>query len=289
MLADYLVILNTTLNSLAVYQISSGTKLSEIILSKTGVDFDLWPDGFASIIFEGEDSLWVTDRPVWSSGYILRKSIDNKMASCTSFALHSNGVAGGAGLVEPDLIQHSLISRQGTTPLYKTGEVTAWLRSPYSIQVPPLWSQLLSMAWEDYDISAYDDVRIGFYPGDEPSMPDVLYTWTGTGFAPFPTSDLPSIGQPLTAVNTITLMTNEKLSYAIYIKKGKKRALETGHITHNFNVTYTNTGVMYPVPFGGPDDSSSHLVVQCGNGAITVKNTLGRTLNGVKLVATPAV
>lgn len=287
-LDDYLVILNTTVNTLAVYQISLGVKISEKILPRVAVDFDLWPDGYASIIFKDEDSLWVTNQPVWTADYTFRPSIDNRMAGCTSFAIRPNDL-GGLGLVEPNLVRYSMISKQNPTDFYRTGEVTLWLRAPYCLQVSPLWSQLLNITWEDYDISAYDDVRIGFYPGDAPTLPDTLYTWTGSAFVAFPASDLPTVGQPLTAINTIQLMTNEKLSYAIYIKKGKKRALEKGYIVHNFTATYTNTGYMHPVPFGGPSTSSDHLEIQCGVGAIRIKNTLGRNLQGVKLVATPAV
>ena len=252
-------------------------------------DFDLWPDGYASFCCEGEDSLQVSDQPVQNFGFNLRKSLDNDMGDCHLIAIRDDE-AGALGIYPPNIIQYSTEGHQNPTSLYKTGELTLWLKPPYTWNVPILWSQMLSMLWDPYNISPYDDVRIGFYPGEAESMPSTLYWWTGSSFSPFPATSLPALGQPLTAVNTIQLMSGDKLSYALYIKKNPTRAVEGGgFITHNFTVTYSEAGLMYPVPIGGPYNNTDHLEVHCAVGAIKLINTLGRTLNGMKVVITPAI
>lgn len=285
---DMMYLLNTTLNSFAVYSISGGIKMWEKPLTYVAEDFDLWPDGYASFCLEGEDSLWVTDRPVSDYDFVLRKSIDYGMGGCRAFALRDDG-KGALGVVDPDLIRYSGTSQMDTITAYKTGETVLWLREPYCWKVPLTWSQMLSMAWKAYDTGAYDDIRIGFFPGGSATLPSTLYSWDGMNFNPFPASDLPVFGQPLSTVNSIQLVTGDKLSYAIYIKKSPSKALEKGSITHNFTVTYKNAGIMYPVPIGGPYNNTDHVEVQCASGAIKIINTLGRTLNGLKLVATPAI
>lgn len=285
---DLMYLLNTTLNSFAVYSISGGIKMWEKPLTQVAEDFDLWPDGYASFCLEGEDSLWVTDRPVQDYDFSLRKSIDYGMGGCRAFAIRDDG-KGALGVVNPNIIRYSSVSHMNTVTAYKTGETVLWLREPYMWKVPLTWSQMLSMNWEGYDIGAYDDVRIGFFPGGSATLPSTLYTWDGMNFSPFPASDLPVFGQPLSTVNSIQLVTGDRLSYAIYIKKSTEKAFERGGIIHNFNVTYKNAGLMYPVPIGGPYNTSDHAEVQCASGAVKIINTLGRTLNGLKLVATPAI
>lgn len=287
---DYLYLLNTSLNSFSVYQFSSATRLWIKALPQVVKDFDLWPDGYASFAIDGEDSLWVSDRPVNDLAFTVRKSRDLNMGDCSIFALTDDG-NGALGVVPPNVIRRATHSYMSPITVYKTGETIIWLRGSYAWQVPLTWGQVLSMLWEAYDInpSAYDDVRIGFFPGSEPTLPTTLYRWTGTTFTPFPSADISTLGQPITAVNTIQQVTGEQLSYAIYIKKSAAKALNRGYITHNFNVTYRNAGLMYPVPIGGPFNNTDHIEVHCGTGILTVINTLGRTLNGVRLVATAAV
>ena len=70
-----LVILNTSLNSLAVYSISQGKRLSEIPLPKIGKDIELWADNHVSISFEKEPMLYVSTKPVdHPEGYSFVKS-----------------------------------------------------------------------------------------------------------------------------------------------------------------------------------------------------------------------
>lgn len=286
---DFLYLLNTTLNSFSVYSISGSMKLWEKPMPKPVRDFDLWPDGYASFCCEGEDSLQVTDQPAQNYVFTLRKSIDHDMGDCHLIAIRDDG-SGALGIYPPNIIQYSTESYQNPTSLYKTGKLILWLKPPFTWQVPLLWSQMLSMTWDSYNIDSFDDVRIGFFPGESPTMPPTLYWWTGTSFTPFPAVDLPTLGQPLTAVNNIQLLAGEKLSYALYIRKDPVRAVEGGgFITHNFTVTYTDAGLMYPVPIGGTSNNTDHLEVHCAPGAIKIINTLGRTLNGMKVVITPAM
>lgn len=286
---DFLYLLNTTVNSFSVYTISGAMKLWEKPMTKQIRDFDLWPDGYASFCCEGEDSLWVSDQPVQNYAFDLRKSIDHDMGDCHLIAIRDDG-NGALGIYPPNIIQYSEEGYQNSVSLYKTGSITLWLKPPFTWQVPLLWGQMLSMLWDPYDISPYDDVKIGFFPGESPTMPTTLYHWTGTAFTPFPASALPTVGQPLTAVNSIQLVTGDKLSYALYIHKSPSRATEgPGYITHNFTVTYTDAGLMYPVPIGGPFNNTDHLEVHCAVGAVKIINTLGRTLGGLKAVITPAM
>lgn len=285
---DYLYLLNTTLNSFAVYSISGATKVYEKSLTKIAKDFDIWNDGYASFCFDNEDSLWASDRPAQDPSFEVHKSIDKDMGDCTSFALRDDGY-GALGVVPPAIIRYSTNTQMNTVTAYKTGETTIWLKSPNHWTVPLSWSQMLSMLWENYSINAYDDVRIGFFPGDSPTLPNTLYRWEASGFVPFNATELPIMGQTLETANGIQLMTGDKLSYAIYIKKAKDKALQQGSITHNFTVAYKNAGLMYPVPIGGPYNNTDHVEVQCASGTIKIINTIGRVLNGLKLVATPAI
>ena len=153
----------------------------------------------------------------------------------------------------------------------------------------PFWSQVLAMTWKDMDISPYDDIRIGFYPGDHPTLPATLYSWDpSNGFEPFDSADLKHIGQPIDIVDTMQLLGDTTLSYAIYISKHKAMALHQGFLTHNFLVRYKTADRMYPVPISGPS-LGEHVLVKCGVGALEVTNNLNRTLDGLKLVVVPAV
>lgn len=284
----YLVILNTTLNTLAVYSIAAGVKLNERKLPKVAKDFDLWNDGFVSIAFETERSLWVSDTGVFNDTYILAPSIDMEMGMCSCFAINPEG-RGGLGLERNSTLRHATISMQTPAPIYSSGETVIWLRSSFAWRVNPFWSQILAMTWKDMDISPYDDIRIGFYPGDHPTLPATLYSWDpSNGFEPFDSADLKHIGQPIDIVDTMQLLGDTTLSYAIYISKHKARALHQGFLTHNFLVRYKTADWMYPVPISGPS-LGEHVLVKCGVGALEVTNNLSRPLDGLKLVVVPAV
>lgn len=286
--AGLLIILNTTLNTLAVYDISARVKLSEKSLPKVAKDFDIWPDGFVSIAFEGESPLYVSDTGVFNNTYTWVPSLDREMGMCTCFAIQPTG-RGALGIERGNTFRHATISIQDRTKVYAAGETTLWLRSSFAWRISPFWSQILSMHWEDYDITPYDDVRIGFYPGDHATIPDTLYSWDATnGFTPFAADDLKNVGQPLSVVDSMQLLGDQTLSYAIYIKKDLGLSLNRGHIVQNFLCRYKTADWMYPVPIGGPSNSG-HILVKCGVGALTLTNNLGRDLNGLKLVVVPTV
>jgi hypothetical protein len=283
-----LIILNTTLNTLAVYDLNTKVKLSEKSLPKIAKDFDVWPDGFVSIAFEGESPLYISDTRVSNSTYTWVPSIDRDMGMCKCFAIQPTG-RGALGIERGNTFRHATISVQNKTKIYAAGETTLWLKSTFAWNISPFWSQILSMQWEDYDISPYNDVRIGFYPGDHATIPDTLYSWDPvTGFVPFASSDLKDVGQPLSVVNSMQLSGDQTLSYAIYIKKDLGLSLNRGHIVQNFLCRYKTADWMHPVPIGGPSNSG-HMLVKCGVGALTLTNNLGRDLNGLKLVVVPTV
>lgn len=284
----YLVILNTTLNTLAVYDIAAGVKLNEKSLPKVAKDFDLWDDGVVSVAFDGELPLYISDTGVFNSTYTWVPSIDSEMGMCLCFAIHPTG-RGALGIERGGTFRHATLSIQDQTKVYASGEAVLWLRSSFAWKISPFWSQILSMAWEDYDIAPYDDVRIGFYPGDHATMPDTLYSWDPTlGFVPFDSDDLKNVGQPISVINSMQLLGDQTFSYAIYIRKNQGLSLTRGHIVHNFLCHYKTADWMYPVPISGPS-IGDHILLKCGVGALTITNNLGRPLDGLKLVVVPAV
>lgn len=287
---NYLVLLNTEVNSLSVYEIATSSKLHELPLPMIGKDFDLWPDDHISIIFDGEQQIYSSDKPIWDPSYTFIKGVDDSFGFCDHFAL-GDASLGFAGLgVKPSNVTWQAPNAQTTaSPVYACGEETIWVKSPFAFHVNPLWSKVTAMSWENYDISPYDDVRIGFYPSKMNTMPAQLYRWNGTDFdSPYPASDLPLVGQPLATLNTISLPGNTDFSYAIYIKKPTTSMLKQGFIVHNFKLTYQLADAMYPVPIGGPANTD-HLLVKCTPGILTLENNLGRDLDGVKVVAIPAL
>lgn len=285
---NYLVILNTTLNTLAVYNIDAGTKLSERTLPGIAKDFDLWNDGFVSIAFEGELPLYVSDMAVFNNNYSWIPSIDSEMGMSLCFAIQPEG-RGALGIEMGNTYRHATLSVQNPAKVYSSGETIIWLRSSFAWKVSPFWGQVLSMRWEDYDISPYEDIRIGFYPGDQATLPDTLYSWDDTqGFIPFRSDELKNLGQPISIVNNMQLLGDQTLSYAIYIKKSAGAALSQGFLVHNFLCRYKTADWMYPVPIAGPS-IGDHVLVKCGIGALTITNNLGRPLDGLKLVVVPAV
>lgn len=283
---DVLVILNTSLNSLATYSLAGGVKLSEIPLPKVGKDFDLWHDSYVSIAFEGEPQLFVSTNPVnHASGYKFRRSIDTSMGDSNFFALRDPG-KGALGIKPHNVVWHSEISSDVPVTLYAHGETTLWLKSSFAWHISPFWSRVLSMDWEDYDLDAYDEIRIGFYPGVHASMPDTLYRWEAGGFKPFPSKDLALLGQPISEVKNLTLEGDTDFSYAIWLKKSKGNIRKRGHIVQNFVCRYQTADFMYPVPMAGPDIPNT-VLVKCAPRTINIKNTLGRDLHGLKLVVVP--
>lgn len=283
-----LVILNTSLNSLAVYSIARGKRLSEIPLPKIGKDIELWTDNHVSISFEKEPMLYVSTKPVdHPGGYSFVESIDNGMGGSNFFAIRDDG-KGGFGVRPGNAFWKGMISSDVVIPIYATGEAIYWLKSPFAWHVSPFWSSAFEIDWESYDITAYDDVRIGFYPGVHASLPAELYRWDGGGFVPFPSKDLPLLGQPLSAVQNLRLEGDTDFSYAIWVKKSDDRAKQSGHITQNFVCKYKNADYMYPVLMAGPDVDKA-VLVKCAPHRILIKNTLDRDLDGLKLVVAPAV
>lgn len=288
---EYTVVLNTEMNTMAVYKNSTGTRLSEKPLPQVAKDFELWDDNYVSIAFDGVASLCRTDRPVWDLDYKFEASIDLSMGDSSYFAIAMDGYGGSLGVKEiPSHFWFAPIVRRDLTKVYAHGETTLWLLPDVAWHISPLWAKVWDLFWEDYDISVYDDVRIGFYPGGKfYSMPPILYKWTGTSFgSTFPSSDLATNGQTLAELSNLELPGDLDFSYAIYLKKDRVNVLKSGHIVHNIHCTYQEATMMYPIPLGGPSNPD-HLLVKCTPGTIILSNTLGRDLTGLKLAVTPVV
>lgn len=287
---QYIVVLNTEFNSLSVYENATGTKLHEKSLPQVAKDFELWDDNYISVAFEDVATLCRSKTPIWDPDYTFEASIDLSMGDCSCFAIAQDGIGGALGIKpSPGQCWYAPIACRDKTPVYAYGSTTLWLSPAGAWKVSPIYAKVWDLAWEDYDLSVYDDVRIGFYPGTFLTMPDILYKWTGTSFGvSFPSDMIASQGQTLAELANIELPGDTDFSYAIYLRKEKENALKTGHITHNFTFSYREASLMYPVPIGGPTNTG-HLLVKCTPGTIVLTNTLGRTLSGLKLAVTPAV
>lgn len=287
---DYLVVLNTEMNTLAVYDNAAGVLLHEKPLPQVAKDFDLWDDNYISISFDGMPKLCTSTLPVTDPAYSFKSSIDLSMGDCSYFAISQDGFGGALGIKPtPGHCWYAPIVCRDKTPIYAYGETTIWLSPDTAWHLSPLWDKVWAIDWDSYDLSIYDDVRIGFYPAEYYKLPDVLYKWTGSGFgSSFPSSEIAIQGQSLAEVANIELPGGSVFSYAIYIRKAKEHVLETGFITHNFRFTYRDAASMYPVPLGGPANPD-HLLVKCIPGSVILNNTLGRPLTGLRLAVTPAV
>lgn len=278
-----LVILNTSLNSLAVYSIAEQKRLSEIALPKIGKDIELWADNHVSISFEHQQKLSISTRPVdHPMGYAFKESIDDSMGDCNCFAIRDDG-KGGLGIKTGNVFWKAVLSSDVVLSIYSHGEAIYWLKSPFAWHVSPLWSSVFDIAWESLDLTAYDEVRIGFYPGKMAELPDELFRWDNGQFVPFPSKDLPLLGQPLTAIQDIYLEGNTDFSYALWVKKGLDKVTKSGHMTQNFIIMYRKANTMYPVPIAGPGVDNA-VVLKCVPDHIIIENTLNRDLNGLKLI-----
>lgn len=289
--ADYTVVLNTEMNTLAVFENATGTRLHEKPLPQVAKDFDLWDDNYVSISFAGMAKLCTSTLPISDPDYKFKESIDLSMGDCSYFAIAQDGMGGALGIKPtPGHCWYAPMVFRDQTKIYACGETVLWLTPSAAWTTDTLWGKVWDIKWEDCDLAVYDNVRIGFYPGTYHQLPAQLYRWTGTGFGnPFPSSELATQGQSLSDIENVELPGDFKLSYAIYLSKPKENVLERGYIVHNFTFTYQEIGTMYPVPIGGPHNSSDHLLVRCAQGTILLCNTLGRDLTGLKLSVTPAV
>ena len=287
---NYTVILNTEMNTLSVYDNATSTKLHEKPLPQIAKDFELWEDNYVSISFDGVAKLCKSKTPIWDPTYTFEASIDLSMGDSSYFAIAQDGIGGALGIKPtPGHCWFAPIVCRDQTPIYACGSTILWLSPDVAWNVSPFYAKVWNIQWEDYDLSVYEDVRIGFYPGKYLTLPNILYKWTGSSFgASFPSSNLATQGQTLAELANIELPGDSDFSYAIYLSKTKDNALRTGHITHNFLYTYQEASMMYPVPLGGPHNPD-HLLVKCTPGTILLTNVLGRKLTGLKLSVTPAV
>lgn len=287
---DYTVVLNTEMNTLAVYDNNTSSMLHEKPLPQVAKDFELWEDNYISVAFDGVAQLCKSTKPVWDIDYAFVASIDLSMGDCSYFAIAMDGYGGSLGIKPtPSHFWYAPIVKKDTTKLYAYGETTLWVTPDSAWHVSSLWSKVWDLAWEDLDLSVYDTVRIGFFPGTYYTLPSVLYKWTGSGFgSTFPSSELATNGQTLYDIAGIELPGDSDFSYAIYLKKSKEFTLQTGYIVHNIRCTYKEATMMYPVPLGGPSNAG-HLLVKCTPGTVLLTNTLGRDLTGLRLAVTPVV
>lgn len=284
-----LYILNTGFNTLHAYSRTSGVKLYDLALPKLAKSFDVWPDHYISMSFVGEPTLYISLTPgnIAAVPPSFVPSVDMRTGSSTQFVLAE--VGNGSMSIMPDgklwWAQLSSVSNQA---IYATGTCTAWLKTSGAWTVNNLWSLVTYIEWENYDLYGFDEVKIAFYPGVHASLPSTLYYWDGTGFVGFPAIDLPLLGQPIDVVKTMTLQSNDVLSYVLYLKREGNRAFQPAFITQNFVCKYRQANIALPVPISGTGKYEAALI-KCVPGLVIIKNTTGHNLLGVTLVAVPAL